>query len=89
MSDLPSQQKALVLESKQGKFVLGDTAVPKPGPGQLLVKIKATALNPIDWKVQKYGIFVDEYPVILGFDFSGEIAAVGQGVTDFKVADRV
>jgi NADPH:quinone reductase-like Zn-dependent oxidoreductase len=89
MSDLPSQQKALLLGSKYGKFDFGTNAIPQPGPGQLLVKIKATALNPIDWKIQKYGLLIQEYPAVLGLDFSGEVIALGQGVTDYKVGDRV
>jgi NADPH:quinone reductase-like Zn-dependent oxidoreductase len=85
MSDLPTQQKALILGVKNGNFDLGDTNVSQPGPGQLLIKIKATALNPVDWKIQKYGIFIEEYPAIVGVDYSGEIVALGQGVIDFKV----
>jgi NADPH:quinone reductase-like Zn-dependent oxidoreductase len=89
MVDLPSQQKALLLESKGGDLVLGQTAVPKPGQEQVLVKIKAAALNPADWKVHKYGFFITEYPSILGVDLSGDVVAIGEGVTKFKVGDRV
>ncbi|PFH48317.1 hypothetical protein AMATHDRAFT_150193 [Amanita thiersii Skay4041] len=85
----PSQQKALFLDSKFGKFVLGTTDVPKPGPGEILVKIKAAALNPIDWKIQKYGIFVEKFPAILGTDMAGEVEQLGEGVTGFAVGDRV
>lgn len=45
-------QKALLLLEAQGKFEVGTRPIPKPGPGELLVKIKATALNPVDWKIQ-------------------------------------
>lgn len=89
MSGLPSQQRALLLESRQAELVLGQSVVLKPGPGQLLVKVKATALNPIDWKIQRYGVFIEKFPAILGVDFSGDILAIGQGVTNFKVGDRV
>lgn len=89
MSDIPSQQRALLLESQQGNFVLGTNKVHKPGPGQLLLKIKATALNPVDWKIQKYGVFVSEFPAIVGTDLSGDVVAVGEGVTKFKVGDKV
>lgn len=89
MSNLPSQQKALLLESQQGNFTLGTNVVHRPGPGQLLLKVKATALNPVDWKIQKYGIFISEFPAILGTDLAGDVAAIGEGVTKFKVGDRV
>ncbi|KAG6804979.1 hypothetical protein H0H87_005355 [Tephrocybe sp. NHM501043] len=82
-------QKALLLESKQGKFVVGSRAIPKPGPGQLLVKVLATGLNPVDWKIQKYGIFITEFPAVLGTDIAGEVESIGEGVTAFKAGDRV
>ncbi|TBU37976.1 GroES-like protein [Dichomitus squalens] len=88
---IPAQQKALVLESKFGKFALQTTDVPRPGPGDLLVKIEAAALNPADWKIQTYGILVNEYPVVLGADGSGIVIAVGEKISPeaFAVGDRV
>lgn len=83
------QQKALFLESKQGQFVVRQRPVPAPGPGQLLVKVYATALNPVDWKIQELGIFVDKYPAVLGSDIAGEVVEVGQGVTGFTKGQRV
>ncbi|KAG6827874.1 hypothetical protein H0H92_010143 [Tricholoma furcatifolium] len=82
-------QKALLLESKQGKFVTGSRNIPKPGPGELLVKVHATGLNPVDWKIQKYGAFITEFPAVLGTDVAGEVEALGEGVTSFKKGDRV
>ncbi|KAJ7783229.1 chaperonin 10-like protein [Mycena metata] len=82
-------QKALLIESKGGPFVLKDRAIPTPGAGDLLVKVHAVGLNPVDWKIQAYGIFVDEYPAVLGSDIAGEVEAVGEGVEKFKKGDRV
>ncbi|KAG6840392.1 hypothetical protein C0991_007022 [Blastosporella zonata] len=82
-------QKALLLESKQGKLVLGSRGVPTPGPGQLLVKVLASGLNPVDWKIQKYGAFITQFPAVLGTDIAGEVEALGDGVTAFKKGDRV
>ncbi|KAF5374442.1 hypothetical protein D9615_009107 [Tricholomella constricta] len=82
-------QKALFLESKFGEFKLREQAIHKPGPGQLLVQIEATGLNPVDWKVQKYGIFVEDYPALIGTDISGVVEEIGSGVSDFSVGDRV
>ncbi|KAF7771560.1 hypothetical protein Agabi119p4_5871 [Agaricus bisporus var. burnettii] len=89
MPELPQQQKALFLESKQGDFVVKTRAVPKPGPGQALIQVKAAALNPVDWKIQKYGIYVTDFPAILGTDVSGVIVAIGEGITKFNVGDKV
>ncbi|KAI0669016.1 GroES-like protein [Trametes maxima] len=86
---MPSQQTALILESKCGPLVLKKIDVPKPRAGEVLVRIEATALNPADWKVKKYGILIDEYPTCLGFDASGVVEEVGQGVTGYTVNDRV
>lgn len=82
-------QKALFLESKQGQFVVRQREVPSPGSGQLLVKVYATALNNIDWKVQQTGAHVDIYPAILGSDIAGEVVEVGHGVTSFVKGQRV
>jgi len=85
----PTQQKALFLQSKQGPFVVETTDVPKPGPGEILVKIKAAALNPVDWKIQKYAFYVENYPAILGGDAAGDVEEVGEGVTGYSKGDRV
>ncbi|THU85534.1 GroES-like protein [Dendrothele bispora CBS 962.96] len=86
-----SNQKALLLESKQGKFVVSDT-FPKPTSppaGELIVKVKAAALNPVDWKIQSYAIFVEKYPAVLGTDIAGDVEEIGEGVTGFSKGDRV
>jgi len=85
----PSTQKALLLDQKFGKFVVDTIPVPKPGPGEILIKVKAAALNPVDWKIQKYGVFVETFPAILGTDISGDVEELGEGITDFKKGDRV
>lgn len=82
-------QKALLLESKQGQFVVRQREIPTPGSGQLLVKVYGTALNNIDWKVQQSGAHVDVYPAILGSDIAGEVVEVGHGVTSYKRGQRV
>ncbi|KIM59437.1 hypothetical protein SCLCIDRAFT_126262 [Scleroderma citrinum Foug A] len=82
-------QKALILEAKQGRFIVGQRPIPTPGVGQLLVKVYSTALNPIDWKIQQTGVFVDKYPAVVGTDMAGEVAEVGQGVVNFTKGQRV
>jgi len=82
-------QKAFLLESKQGKFVVDTRPIPKPGPGELLVKVLATSLNPVDWKIQKYGAFINDFPAVLGTDGAGEVQEVGEGVTTFSKGDKV
>lgn len=86
---MATQQKALLVLAKFADFVVGSKAIPKPGPGELLVKIRSTALNPVDWKIHKYGIFVEEFPAVLGSDLAGDVVEVGEGVTAFAKGDRV
>ncbi|KAF8577407.1 GroES-like protein [Ramaria rubella] len=83
------EQKALLLVAKQGGFELGTCTIPQPGPDDILVKILATALNPIDWKIQKYGVFYDKFPAVVGTDAAGVVEQIGSNVTGFKKGDRV
>jgi NADPH:quinone reductase-like Zn-dependent oxidoreductase len=65
---------------------------PQPGPGQVLIKIHACSVNPVDWRIRKgeLKMFVrDRPPILLGADISGEIAGLGPGATRLKVGDLV
>jgi NADPH:quinone reductase-like Zn-dependent oxidoreductase len=86
---MPSEHLALFIDSKSGPFTLRRNETPTPGAGQLLVKIEASGLNPVDWKIQKYGAYVKEYPVILGTDIAGIVEEIGEGVVGFDKGDRV
>jgi len=83
------QQNALFLPTKLGEYTLGERHIPTAGKGQLLVKNETTALNPIDWKIQKHGWFIETYPALLGTDIAGVVVEVGEGVTGFAKGDRV
>ena len=85
----PLTQKALLLESKHGNFNVRSAPVPKPGPGEILIKVQAAALNPADWKIHKYGVIVDKFPAILGLDIAGDVEEIGEGVKEFQKNDRV
>lgn len=66
---------------------------PTPGPGEVLIRVAAAGVNPIDWKTRKgqgnSGAFADGETMILGWDTAGEIVEVGDGVGSFAVGDRV
>ena len=81
--------KAAWLYEKGARLKVVDAESWKPAAGELLIKNYAVAMNPVDWKMQDMGYFIDKYPAVLGCDLAGEVAVVGEGVTDFKVGQRV
>ncbi|SEG18284.1 NADPH:quinone reductase [Bryocella elongata] len=69
-----------------------DAPDPQPGEGEVLVRVHAAGINPIDWKVRSGAMkefMPQEFPTILGYDFSGTVQALGDKVTGLKVGDRV
>lgn len=69
----------------------GDLPDPQPAKGEILVDIHAASINGADWKVlegESYGQ-VPHFPYVLGRDFSGTVAALGDGVDEFAVGDAV
>ncbi|TBU29598.1 GroES-like protein [Dichomitus squalens] len=82
-------QKALILPAKQGKFVVGSTMIPSPGPLEVLVRVESAALNPVEWKIQAYGVFVSTYPAVLGTDGAGIVEDIGSDVTTLAKGDRI
>ncbi len=86
--------KAVLCEQYGGPEVLQleDVAVPKPGPNGVLVRVHATSVNPIDWRLRQgmlRAIMPVIFPVIWGTDCSGVVEEVGSAVTLFKPGDEV
>lgn len=69
-------------------LVMTERARIQPAAGEVLIKIKATAVNPIDYKLRQ-GLFGGELPMVLGHDLAGVVAEVGDGVTDLREGDEV
>jgi NADPH:quinone reductase-like Zn-dependent oxidoreductase len=65
---------------------------PGVGPGEVLVKVAAAAVNPVDWKLRE-GYLRQQlqlgFPFTLGCDLSGVVAEVGEGVVDWRIGDAV
>ncbi len=95
MSDdisIPTTMRAIRQDVLGGPEVLHEVEmpVPQPGPSEILVRVRATALNPTDWKHRAIkGLFLPDPPFTLGWDVSGEVVAIGFGVTVFKPGDEV
>jgi len=69
-----------------------DFQYPKPGAGEVLVRVSATSLNPVDWMLRSGAvkdIIPIEFPFILGCDLAGIVREVGEGVTGFEPGDQV
>jgi NADPH:quinone reductase-like Zn-dependent oxidoreductase len=70
-------------------LTLVDVARPEPGLGQVLVRVHAAGVNPVDAINRQSGAFVGAPPFVLGWDVSGTVAAVGPGVTLYQPGDDV
>jgi len=68
-----------------------DVELPQPVPGEhdLLVRVEAVSVNPVDTKVRSPKPQVESQPRVLGYDAAGTVEAVGASVTQFKAGDRV
>jgi NADPH:quinone reductase-like Zn-dependent oxidoreductase len=62
---------------------------PEPGPTEVLVKVAAAGVNPVDYKTRARGSMLGEPPFTVGWDVAGTVAELGRGVTRFAVGDRV
>lgn len=89
-----TKMKAVCLERFGGPeaLELEDIDQPQAGPGEVLIKVHAASVNPVDYKIRsgKYSIVKeDQLPKVLGRDISGTIVSCGEGVTLFKPGDEV
>jgi NADPH:quinone reductase-like Zn-dependent oxidoreductase len=86
--------RAMVIHGFGGPEVLvpGEIEVPVPKPGEVLIRIAYASVNPADWKCREGWLsqFFDyKFPFVVGFDAAGIVAGVGEGVTEYKIGDRV
>jgi NADPH:quinone reductase-like Zn-dependent oxidoreductase len=68
---------------------LTDVPRPEPGPTEVLVRVSAAGINPVDWKTRARGGFLGQPPFTVGWDVAGVVEALGAGVTRFAVGERV
>ena len=69
-----------------------DCPRPEPAAGEVLVRVHAAGVNPVDWKVRAgyaKGFLNYTLPIVIGWDFSGVVESVGAGVTPWKPGDEV
>jgi NADPH:quinone reductase-like Zn-dependent oxidoreductase len=90
MTDDPTM-RAIRQQTLGGPEVLALVEVPRPvpGPTEVLVRVLAAGVNPVDWKVRARGGFLGQPPFTVGWDVAGAVESLGYGVTRFATGDRV
>jgi NADPH:quinone reductase-like Zn-dependent oxidoreductase len=89
---MPSNQAAWLSAKLARPLEITVAPYTSPGISEIVVKNRAVAINPLDWFKQSAGNLMFswiKYPLIMGSDLAGEVVEVGEGVTRFKVGDRV
>ena len=83
--------KAIRQQTLGGPEVLEyvDVERPQPQPTEVLVRVRAAGVNPVDWKTRANGAFLGKPPFTVGWDVAGTVEEVGRGVTRFAPGDRV
>jgi len=84
--------KAMIIREsgEPSVFEAADIPVPRVGPGQVLVRVAATSVNPVDWKIRKLGLPLGpDLPAVLQGDVAGVVETVGADVSAFEVGAEV
>ncbi|MGB5632040.1 MAG: zinc-dependent alcohol dehydrogenase family protein [Waterburya sp.] len=88
---MPLMKAAVLREfGNVNKLTIQEVPKPQPKPHQILVRVCATSINPVDYQTRRgdYKELV-ELPAIIGVDISGVVEAVGESVTNFQIGDEV
>jgi NADPH:quinone reductase-like Zn-dependent oxidoreductase len=87
----PTEMNAVVLDAAGSPFRIAQVARPTPKPGEVLVRVKASGVNPLDLKIRagRAAHAQQPLPSILGIDMAGTIEAIGAGVRAFGIGDEV
>src|ERR1700758_385541 len=81
--------RAMVLERPRTPLVLRDVPTPKPGGGQLLVRVNACAVCRTDLHIVDGELTEPKLPLILGHQIAGRVEQIGESVNGFSIGDRV
>ena len=86
--------KAIIIDGYGGadRLAVRERPDPRPGAGELLVRVRAAGVNPVDWKIRRGDLRMVlrlKFPYSPGGEISGEVVEVGSGVTRFRPGDAV
>src|SRR5207253_10921607 len=83
--------KAVRIHAFGGPEVLRYEEVPRPEPraNQMLVRVHAAGINPVDWKIREGLLGQSPLPQVMGSDFSGVVEGLGSAVRNFRVGEAV
>lgn len=87
----PKTQRALLLHGARQRYEL-TLSHPLPvikAPNEVIIRVIAIGLNPVDWKSVDYNFGLPTLPAVNGRDLAGEVIEIGEGVNRLKVGDRV
>ncbi|KAI0147351.1 putative alcohol dehydrogenase [Xylariaceae sp. FL1272] len=83
-------QKALLIREVGQPVVLTNShPIPQPGENQVQVRVTVAGVNPHDEKSRAFNLFKDTLPMVLTHDVVGRVSALGPGITDLAIGDRV
>jgi propanol-preferring alcohol dehydrogenase len=86
---IPETMRAMVLERAQQPLELQEVKVPRPGPSQVLIRVKACGVCRTDLHIVDGELTEPKLPLIPGHEIVGTVAAVGAAVKQFRVGDRI
>lgn len=89
MSDLPETMRAMLLDAPGKPLRLAEIAVPRPGKGEVVVKVEACGVCRTDLHVVDGELSEPKLPLVPGHEIVGRVAAMGEGVTGFTPGERV
>ncbi|KAL6910039.1 GroES-like protein [Trichoderma evansii] len=87
---VPSNRASWLLDKQHPVNAVKTAPYTAASDKEIVIKVKAMAINPADVKIQQMGILITDYPAILGCDVAGEVIEVGPSLADvYNVGDRV
>lgn len=89
-----NQMKAIQIQQygNYAQMEMKSIAIPKPAEGEVLIKVHAAGVNPVDWKIREgylAEIIPHSLPLTLGWDVAGEVVSLGENVTSWSVGDAI